>query len=223
MLVHRARDRSTRLLDFFVATPGLGLRDARSGEMHAVDVGFGDSETKQVSGSARASCAVPGAAAGLEAVAPCIRQPPVERALAPAVALARTGVELTKPQAYLHAILDPILRHTEEGRRVYGAAGRGSRAGDVLRLPDLADMLEAVRPGRSVRYLPRRAGARDRGDRSCGRRRHHPRRPRVVPRRRGDGRFAGRYHGHECVSNPPPSSGGILIAYGLALLERARL
>src|SRR6476619_6989865 len=47
MLVHRARDRSSRLLDFFVATPGLGLRSVRSGEMHAVDVGFGDG-TKQM-------------------------------------------------------------------------------------------------------------------------------------------------------------------------------
>jgi gamma-glutamyltranspeptidase / glutathione hydrolase len=28
------------------------------------------------------------------------------------------------------------------------------------------------------------------------------------------------YRGHEVISNPPPSSGGILIAYGLALLER---
>src|SRR3954469_11471936 len=46
MLVHRAADRATRLADFFVATPGLGLRRARSGEMHAIDVGFGgDSET----------------------------------------------------------------------------------------------------------------------------------------------------------------------------------
>jgi gamma-glutamyltranspeptidase/glutathione hydrolase len=30
------------------------------------------------------------------------------------------------------------------------------------------------------------------------------------------------YLGHEVISNPPPSSGGILIAYGLALLERVR-
>ena len=28
------------------------------------------------------------------------------------------------------------------------------------------------------------------------------------------------YLGHDVISNPPPSSGGILIAYGLALLER---
>src|SRR4051795_7268646 len=64
-LVHRARDRSTRLLDFFVATPGLGLRSVRSGEMHAVDVGFGDSETKQVFRIGAPSCAVPGAVACL--------------------------------------------------------------------------------------------------------------------------------------------------------------
>jgi len=63
ILVHRARDRSTRLLDFFVATPGLGRRHARAGEMHAVDVGFGDSETKQVFRIGPASCAVPGAVA----------------------------------------------------------------------------------------------------------------------------------------------------------------
>src|SRR3954465_9744211 len=49
MLIHRARDGATRLVDFFVATPGLGLRRSRGGEMEAVDVGFGgDSETKQV-------------------------------------------------------------------------------------------------------------------------------------------------------------------------------
>ena len=67
MLVHRARDASTRLLDFFVSTPGLGLKRSRGGEMEAVDVGFGDSETKQVFRIGPASCAVPGATAGLEA------------------------------------------------------------------------------------------------------------------------------------------------------------
>src|SRR2546430_6090560 len=35
MLVHRARDSSTRLLDFFVATPGLGGRPAERAEMEA--------------------------------------------------------------------------------------------------------------------------------------------------------------------------------------------
>ena len=30
-----------------------------------------------------------------------------------------------------------------------------------------------------------------------------------------------RYHGREVLTNPPPSAGGLLIAYALALLERS--
>src|SRR2546426_8301103 len=40
MLVHRARDRSTRVFDFFVAVPGLGLAGGGLSEMDRVDVGF---------------------------------------------------------------------------------------------------------------------------------------------------------------------------------------
>src|SRR3954453_616074 len=47
MLVHRARDHSTRLADFFVSAPGLGLKRQRGGQMQVVDVGLGDSTTTQ--------------------------------------------------------------------------------------------------------------------------------------------------------------------------------
>src|SRR5947209_19439431 len=40
MLVHRARDRSTRVLAFFVAMPGLRLRGPAPREMEGVDVDF---------------------------------------------------------------------------------------------------------------------------------------------------------------------------------------
>src|SRR5712691_11107807 len=46
MLVHRSRDRTDRLLDFFVAVPGLGARRA-PGEMEAIDIAF-DRESTQV-------------------------------------------------------------------------------------------------------------------------------------------------------------------------------
>src|SRR3954462_5035822 len=61
MLVHRARDSSTRLLDFFVATPGLGRARGRAAEMEAVDIDFEGGETTQVFRIGSASCAVPGA------------------------------------------------------------------------------------------------------------------------------------------------------------------
>src|ERR1051325_7022937 len=49
MLVHRARDGSTRLLDFFVATPGLGRRPPGApAERESVDIDFEGGETSQV-------------------------------------------------------------------------------------------------------------------------------------------------------------------------------
>ncbi len=77
MLVHRARDRSTRLADFFVAAPGLGLSRRRGGPMQMVDVGFGDSATTQPFLIGPASVAVPGAAAGSRGGAPALREPAV--------------------------------------------------------------------------------------------------------------------------------------------------
>ena len=138
MLVHRARDRTTRLLDFFVAAPGLG-RPRRPAAMESVDVDF-DSETAQVFHIGSASSAVPGNAAGLEEAHRAFGSLPWPRLVAPAVELAHDGFELTRQQAYLHAILDVILRHTPEGRRVYPKRG----AGDRLRLPDLGDTLERI-------------------------------------------------------------------------------
>ena len=126
MLVHRARDGSNRLLDFFVSAPGLGLEPgARGGDggdqrrlLRRLDPGVQDR---------RGSCAVPGALAGLEAAHRSFASLPWRELVAPAIELARTGVELTRPQAYLHAILDLILRHTRRGARDLrrgGAAGR---------------------------------------------------------------------------------------------------
>ena len=221
MLIHRARDGATRLADFFVATPGLGLRQARGGEMHAIDVGFGgDSETTQVFRIGPAACAVPGAVAGLDAAHRAYGRLPWRELTVPAVELARDGLELTRPQAHLHAILDLILRHTDEGRRLYSKNG-GARlvTGDRLRLPELGDTIERIgRLGAAAFYRGElaRAIVRTVRDGGGGLTAEDLASYRVVWRRP----VRVRYLEHEFVSNAPPSSGGVLIAFGLALLER---
>jgi len=217
VLVHRARDGSTRLLDFFVSTPGLGAAARPRAAMEAVDVDF-SGESTQMFRIGSASCAVPGAVAGLAAAHRRFGTLPWRTLLEPAIEAARAGIELTRPQAYLHAILDLILRHTEEGRRVYGNGGTRLGPGDVLRLPDLAATLEqlAERPSdlydgdlgaAIVRHVRSTGGAITADD---------LRRYRVIWRRPVRAAF------RNCVfeSNPPPSSGGVLIGYGLRLLDR---
>ncbi|HUK44145.1 MAG TPA: gamma-glutamyltransferase [Gaiellaceae bacterium] len=220
MLVHRARDRTSRLADFFVSAPGLGLKRPRSGKMETIDVGFGDSGTTQPFLIGPATVAVPGAVAGLEAAHRAYGRLPWRELLVPAIELARGGVELTRSQAHMHGLLDPILRYGHEARRIYSnPSGARLVAGETLRLPDLADTLDAVaRKGSAALYRGSRAraivatvreGGGDLTLADLAAYRVVWRRPVRVP-----------FHGHEILSNPPPSSGGVLIAYGLALLGR---
>jgi len=220
-LVQPADGRPSRLADFFVATPGLGRPPVPGAEMHAVDVGFGgDSETTQVFRIGEPSCAVPGATAGLAAVHAEYGRLPWREVVAPAIELARQGVELTRPQAHLHAILDLILRHAAEGRRLYSRPDGGRlQPGDRLVLDDLAGTLEQIATdgpdavyrgelaGRIVETVAAGGGTLTLQDLES-----------YEVTWRDPVRVS--YLGHEVVSNPPPSSGGILIAYGLALLER---
>ena len=219
MLIHRARDRTTRVLDFFVTVPGLGLDATPVREMEAVDVDFAP-ESSQIFRIGAASCAVPGTVAGLEAAHRSYGSVEWGVLVQPAIELARGGVELTRAQAYLHAILDSILRHTPESRAVYERDGDRLAAGDRLEMPELAATLEllAERGARElyegelgaavVRHVRDRGGVMTEDDLAGYR--VIRRRPLAVP-----------FRGHEYLSNPPPSTGGILIGYALQLLDRA--
>jgi gamma-glutamyltranspeptidase / glutathione hydrolase len=217
MLVHRARDCSTRVLDFFVAMPGLGLRVPGVREMEEVDVDFSGGSTQMFRIGA-ASCAVPGAALGLEEAHRAYGSLPWRELFAPAIELAREGVELTRGQAYLHAILDLILRHTPESRAIYERNGERLVAGDTLVQEDLARTLELLSDrGAQSLYrgeLARRLVDHVRAGGGCITL-HDLKDYRVVRRRPVTKGF----RGHEYLSNPPPSAGGILIAYGLGLLD----
>jgi gamma-glutamyltranspeptidase / glutathione hydrolase len=217
MLVHTARDRRSRVLDFFVAAPGLGLAGGAPTEMDEVVVDFAGGAT-QVFHIGPPSCAVPGAVAGLEAAHRAFGRLPWRAVVEPALELAREGVELTRTQAALHAILDRILRHTPEARHVYGETA-ALAAGERIVLRDLASTLELLAEqgahalyrgefGRAlVTHLEGDGGVITAEDLAAYR---------VVWRRP----VCARYGGSDLVSNPPPSSGGVLIAYGLQLLER---
>jgi gamma-glutamyltranspeptidase/glutathione hydrolase len=216
MLVHRASDGSDRLLDFFVAIPGCGLARGDGGEMGLVHVEFepGKLQPFLIGG---ASCAVPGTVAGLGTAHAAYARMPWADLIAPAAALARRGVELNAQQAFLHAILDPILRAEPEGRKIYGGDASLTEAARVA-MPDLANTLDALAAAgaddfyrgelaHEVSHAVRAAGGsltmEDLGA------------YRVIRRRP----VRAAYGAYEFVSNPPPSAGGVLIALALRVLD----
>jgi gamma-glutamyltranspeptidase/glutathione hydrolase len=212
MLVH-APGRDDVLLDFFVAAPSEGER----APLVPVDVSFGDAV--QVFNVGAASCGVYGAPAGVHAAHERYGTVPLAELAAPAAALARAGVEANPQQAYLFEILAPITEHTAESRALFMPEGRPHRLGEVYRDPVLASALEQLASeGPAPFYEGEHAAAV--ADWVCARGGTLTRADlagyEAIPRE--PVRVA--YRGREVLTNPPPSAGGTLLAYALALLER---
>lgn len=216
MMVHDGRGLPV-LTDFFVAAPGHD-RIARSAELVGVPVHF-DEETVQTFYVGPASCGVPGTAAGLALVLERFGSAPLAELVGPGVRLAREGAPVNAEQAYILDILAPIHDRLPGTRELYAPRGRTLREGERFRFPELAEALERFgAEGADPFYrgevaaalgdfVVEHGGTLGPGDFSAYEAIERP--PIRVP-----------FRGTEVLTNPPPSSGGILIAFCLGLLER---
>ncbi|HVC07645.1 MAG TPA: gamma-glutamyltransferase [Solirubrobacterales bacterium] len=215
MMVHRRGE--TVLLDFFVAAPGKdGIE--RGAELAPAEVHF-DAETVQTFYVGPASCGVPGTAAGLELALERFGSVPLEELVGPAITLAREGAAVNAEQAYILDILAPIHERLPGTRELYAPEGRTLREGQTLRFPELAEALERFgAEGAEPFYRGEVAAALSEytlggggtlGPGDLATYEAIERRPMRMP-----------FRGTEVLTNPPPSSGGILIAFSLGLLER---
>ena len=216
MLVAPA-DGAPVLLDFFVEVPGRGADPAARAELVPVDVSFGDAV--QMFNVGAASVGAYGVPRGICAASERYGRIPLAELAAPAAALARGGVPLNAEQAYVVEILDGIVTLTPEIAAIYAPGGALLREGDPGCQPELADAIERLaaegaRPfyegdiaAAVVELLAAQGGLLTAADLAAYE---------VVPREP----VRARYRGRDVLTNPPPSAGGTLIAYALALLER---
>jgi gamma-glutamyltranspeptidase/glutathione hydrolase len=214
MLVHRGAENV--VLDFFVAVPGAAGRE-RSSELVPIPVYF-TAESQQVFHIGAASCGVLGVPAGLVAAAERFGSVPLAELVAPAVSMARDGVTVNGEQAFFLEILTPILTHFSEGERIYAPEGRMLGEGDTFRFPALGDALERLAAeGAEPFYRGDVATAVSDWVLERGGTLGHEDLAAYQPVAREPVRVT--FRGREILTNPPPSSGGVLIAYALALLE----
>jgi gamma-glutamyltranspeptidase / glutathione hydrolase len=207
--------RAPVLLDFFVEAPGRGADAAARAELVPISVSFGDAI--QVFNIGPASVGTYGMAAGVFEASSRFGRIPLADLVRPAAKLAREGVELNVPQAYVIEILGGIVTSTPEGAALFAPDGRLVRAGDVLRQPELADAIDRLGAegpapfysgdiaGAIVEWLAQRGGIVTAADLAAYA---------VVDREP----IEASYRGRQVMTNPPPSAGGILIAHALSLL-----
>jgi gamma-glutamyltranspeptidase/glutathione hydrolase len=209
--------REPALLDFFVEAPGREAGREPSTPMGTHDVDFGDAVQTFHIGAA--SCGAYGAPAGVCAASERFGTRPLASLVAPAAALARAGVALNFEQAYILRILEGLLTSTPEAAALWAPGGRLLVEGDIVVNDELADALDRLgREGMEPFY---------RGDIAWA----------VADWIAGHGGTLGRadlaayevivrppvrvaYRGRAVLTNPPPSAGGTLLAFSLALLDR---
>jgi gamma-glutamyltranspeptidase/glutathione hydrolase len=216
MLVHTGGE--SHLLDFFVAAPGRGLASPDPAPLAPIDVQFAEGAIQRFN-CGPSSCGAYGNPAGLAGALRRFGTVDLDRLTAGPARAAREGVEVTPMQALLLEVLSPIMRSTPEAAAVYEPHGRPARAGEMICLGELGDLLEKLgtegpdflytgeTATRISDWVLERGGLLTREDLMAYE---------VVERRPASARFRGR----EVLTNPPPSSGGILIADALELLER---
>src|ERR671919_1805586 len=220
MLVH-ATGGEDHLLDFFVAAPGSGLDGAEPVALTPIDVRFSENAIQRFN-VGPSSCGAYGTTLGLAAALERFGTVGLGDLTAAPAQAARDGVEVVPMQAFLFEVLEPIFRSTPECSELYAPGGDLLRTGETIRLPELGDLLDrlgAEGPGflyegdvgsAASDWVLERGGLLSREDLA---------RYEVVERE--PARVS--YRGRTVLTNPPPSSGGILIADALGILERLDL
>ncbi len=203
--------------DFFVDVPPKRLENP---EFFPITVDFGD--TTQEFHIGAGSIAIPGFVAGLLRLHRERGRLPLREVLAPAISYAKRGIFLSPVQASFVKLLEPIFTATQEAKRVYAPNGRLIDEKTLFKNPDYADFLELlVEEGQWAFYGGEIADRIERISLERGGliRKEDLLRYKVVEREPLSFSFRGR----RILTNPPPSFGGILIAFTLSLLEKVDL
>jgi gamma-glutamyltranspeptidase / glutathione hydrolase len=208
--------------DFFAQTPRQRRADGNI-DFFPIIADFGPATQEFHIGLG--SIATPGTLKGLFEAHRDLGYMPLDQIVEPAIALAREGLRIDAMQAYTLQILRPMLASRETVRTLFirpDGSGEWIGEGDILRLPDMANALEIIAiEGEDLFYRGEIArtiaddvaaggGFLTRADLENYR----------VERRTA---LTLRGFGATLYLNPPPSTGGILIAFALELLRESDL
>lgn len=202
--------------DMFGRTPGLEAGPATAErDFGPISVNFG--AAAQVFHIGRASVAVPLALVGLIQLHERLGARPLAAVLAPAIALAKDGYVLGKGCGFVFDILGPIINRTPEGRALFAKAdGEIGGVGSHLKNPDMATTLAdiAKRPERvrdiyaalADEFGPAHGGMITAADIAAAKLEQ------MAPVAVTHGKW-------QLTTMPFPSTGGLLVALGVRLLE----
>lgn len=203
--------------DFFCQTPAR-RRPEEELDFYPILADFGSAVQEFHIGMG--SMAVPGVVAGLFEVHRDLGRMPIRDIMAPAIELARSGVEVDAFHHYIIRILQPIMKATPPSFSLYESPdhpGHLIREGEFLRNADATEAFEALaQAGPDLLYRGDWARQLIRDSNECGGQLSFEDLSSYRVERRKPVVF--RYRGTRCAINPPPSPGGCLVAFAMSLM-----
>ncbi len=213
---------SPLLYDFFVQTP-IKRPPEETLDFYPITADFGTAQQEFHIGMG--STATPGAIKGLFEIHKDLCRLPLQEIIRPACEAGRTGVRINAFQHYISDVVSPIIRSSAEALQLHASpsqTGQIAAEDEIVQNPQMADAFDILaREGESLFYqgemgrlltdaCAQRGGCVTAEDLASYQ--VHRRQPLVF-----------NYHHAQLFTNPPPSVGGILIAFTLAMLEPEKL
>jgi gamma-glutamyltranspeptidase / glutathione hydrolase len=218
LLAHTETGENT-LFDFFTQTP---QQKRPTSEIEFFDINLNFGGAIQPFHIGKGSMATPGNILGIIRVHQKLGKLPLHVVAEPAINYGKTGVEISEFSGYCFQLLEPIILSNEESRRIFAPQGRVLQPGDRLFMKDLAETLEHLvkygcqefYTGEIARQLIQdcQAGG---GHLTLADLQGY----RVIERKP----LVTQYRGYQLLTNPPPSSGGVLLCFALQLLSQIEL
>jgi gamma-glutamyltranspeptidase/glutathione hydrolase len=218
MLAHTS-DAKPRVYDFFAQTPQQ-CRSPAELDFYPILADFGTAQQEFHIGLG--AVATPGSVRGLFEIHRDLCSMPMTRLVEPAIQVARDGIQLNDFQAYIFSIIEPIYLATPASRSIFADPDDPSRiigTGKVLQQYEQADFLDSLaRDGEDLFYRGEIADSISQLSSKGGGHLTHSdlenytvikREPLSIP-----------YREAQVFINPPPSSGGLLLAFALDLLAQ---
>lgn len=214
LLAHPSNTKSL-MYDFFVQTPKIKC-PSDDLDFYPVNVNFGDKIQEFHVGLG--SIATPGNIAGLFEVHKDLGSMPMSEIIAPVLDRMKQGIELHKQTLYQVDILTPILTSTGDGRKIYQREQKTLGLGDRYFLPQMVNAFDYLaRSGPREFYEGEIAHSITNlcADHGGSLTYEDFKTYRVIKR----SPMEISYRDARILTNPPPNSGGPLIAFLLKLVE----
>ncbi|ACK71887.1 gamma-glutamyltransferase [Gloeothece citriformis PCC 7424] len=213
-LLAHTQDHQNILFDFFCQTPRR-KRNRQEVDFYDVQLNFGGEIQEFHIGLG--SIAVPGSLAGLFEIHQRLGKLPFDLVAEPAINYAKNSFRVKKFNAYCYQLLSPILLNTLESRKIYAPEGKLLKTGQICYMTDFAETLTQLVSQGSQGFYRGEIARQIVKDLSKGGYLTEEDLENYQVITRNPLKIT--YRNYEILTNPPPSSGGILIAFALKLLE----